>query len=49
MGSVLQMVAKDATYLKDTEYSPVKGRSSAMYGKVSGDFEKEKEVKQLFK
>ena len=39
----LENVAKEAAYLKESEFSPVKGRMSIIYG-PKGDLEKEKEL-----
>ncbi len=36
----LDMIWKDAQYLKESDWSPVKGRTSILYGQ-SGDLEKE--------
>lgn len=32
IGSTLDMICKDAEYLKESEWSPVKGRPSLIYG-----------------
>jgi hypothetical protein len=43
INSLLEMIWKDAFYLKESEWSPVKGRTSILYG-TNGDLEKEQEV-----
>ena len=43
--NTLDNLTKEAYYLKESEFSPVKGRQSIVYG-VKGDLEKENELQQ---
>eukprot|EP00347_Sterkiella_histriomuscorum_P003315 403364755 len=43
--NTLDNLQKEASYLKESEFSPVKGRQSIVYG-VKGDLEKENELQQ---